>query len=111
MIEIEEDKKLEMKEISNKKPYWYKIGLTFSIAPIVISTIIFILLIKFVVSGYLRITIFDLIFSELNILSFFSIAFLIISSKIYKKNKTLSIILLLFPFVSFCLYWLYFYYC
>lgn len=115
MIEIEEeeqDQKIEEKETADEKPYWYKIGLIFSITPILLWAMITILSIKLVFSGSLRIPeIVDFIFSNLNILSLFSIAFLFISTKIYNRHKTLSIILLLFPFVSFCLYWLYFSYC
>jgi hypothetical protein len=110
MIEIEEeeeDQKIE-KETAEEKPYWYKIGMIFSIVPIFLWSIISIVGIILAFTESLRIPeIVDFIFSEINVLNLFSIAFLIISSKIYNRHKTLSIILLLFPFVSFCLHWLY----
>jgi hypothetical protein len=49
MIEIEEeeqDQKIEEKETTDEKPYWYNIGLIFSITPILLWAMITILSIK-----------------------------------------------------------------
>lgn len=107
MIEIEEE--IENKQKANcktAKPYWYKILMIFGVLPILLWPLYF----------YMSVFIFDnptnmktakLVFYSFNSLPLVFIALLIISSKIFNRNKILSIIFLLIPLLTFCSIWLF----
>jgi len=89
-----------------EKPYWYKIMMIFSILPILLWPLFFILSI-FIFDYPTNMKTASFVFLGFNSLPLVFITLLIISSKIYNRHKILSFVFLLIPFVTYCLIWLF----
>ncbi len=88
------------------KPIWYTMLMVLSTIPILLWLLwVFLLLFKFEIRTHENSLEENLIFYSILFSPIFFIASLLISSRIFHRNKFLSIVLLIFPLVVFCIGW------
>jgi hypothetical protein len=108
MVEMEQELEIIEKTVTKtKKPFWYKIIMIFSILSLVVWPLFFLASIIYIFDEIRNRIIAFLAFLAFNSLPFVCVGLLFISSDIYYRKKTLSIIFLLLPIVISCLIWLF----